>query len=159
HVELPRYPFQRKRYWFTSDERERADESAAAPLPMHQVQWMEQPLPAIGAPRQWLLVGDDGHTAGLVREYLARRGDDARGVNPEAPAFANELADAVGQRNERPLAVIDVAASDIHPVPGEWSRAVEQSCARVRAILRTVATAGGRPEGDARVWVVTRGAQ
>lgn len=108
-VDVPTYPFQRRRHWLpepSSDAHHTGQESASLSPLLHRVTWRETPLPAGQVLRSVCLVGgedgdgDGGMLQGLLTR-LARRGVPAHRATP-------------GRLDARPDASVLVLVADLH---------------------------------------------
>ena len=159
-VALPTYPFQRNRYWFA----ERAEGDAAALPPLWEVRWVAQPLAGTAASAtRWLVLGNDGSLGEALAARLRCGGEHAAVLYASrAGEIDAVLAPLLADRGSPPLHLVHLWSLD-EPVyqadaagPDEASdRALQLSAAALR-VIQAVLRAETR---NARLWLVTRGAQ
>ncbi len=165
-VVLPRYPWQRQRYW-AIPEASSAGKSAPGQDSgseamdgtrgeLYGLEWQpaarpaSAPAPASGT---WLLLCDRGGVGGQLATSIEAQGGACVKVDA-GDATALERVWRERFSASAPCAgVVYLGALDVTSVDGAGIR---ESCASVASVLRVLESA---PEPGGRLWVVTRGAQ
>ncbi len=177
-VELPAYPWQRKRYWVEAAPRASAIERETSdPLAswLYETRWEQRPLEAAAAsePGHWIIIGAGrGIAAELTRALEARGHSVTRAALAQEPAdaatrhvtplnvedYARLLAEAQG--SGRPFrGVVHATSLDCTPVTELTLESLQHDERAATMSAFCLAQALARLGGSARMWFLTRGAQ
>ncbi|RKH39334.1 non-ribosomal peptide synthase/polyketide synthase, partial [Corallococcus sicarius] len=173
-VPLPTYPWQRERCWVALPQGGAATPTEAPELSedwFYGTRWEPAaPAPAVQVAARWLLLGDTHGTGAALAERLRQQGQPVMLVEPgeggldaahaSDEALARVLDTALGQDARSPLRVVYLRALDgVLPESADLETvgaALALGCVPVVSVLRTLLS---RQPADARLWLVTRGAQ
>lgn len=147
-VELPSYPFQRKRHWFAPA----VIDSLVLREGAFEIVWEDAPLfTAASTPSRWLILTDRAGAG----EQLAQA---ARAAGHDVATLAHDNAVDLGRALQRftssstPFHIVHMWSLDIDE-SGAWD---EAQAAGVASALQVVQAAA---QGRGRAWIITRGAQ
>ncbi|MFL5358353.1 SDR family NAD(P)-dependent oxidoreductase [Archangium sp.] len=162
-VALPRYPWQRQRYWAlpevstsVASVRAEASPARAAKGELYGLEW--QPAARLApssspAPGTWLLLCDRG---GVGKQLAARI--EAQGLSC-VKVDANDTA-GLGRLWRERFSVASPCAGVVYlgglDVTGVDGAGIREACASVASVLRVV---DGSQEPGGRLWIITRSAQ
>ncbi|GAA1954835.1 type I polyketide synthase [Amycolatopsis minnesotensis] len=133
-VDLPVYPFQRRRYWLDPEPSVTAVSSGAESL-AYRLAWQPVPDASLGAPGKWLVWSAAGPDATACVAAMERAGHTARLVSDSA----------VHSWDEDVRGVLFLACAEVGPHPSD-------SLARLAKLVSELDAAAVR----APVWCVTR---
>lgn len=158
-VALPRYPFQRQRYWL--EDEARLERTHAVPAPtepwrdwLYELAWERRdarrgPAPA---PGPFLLLADRGGLAERLAALLRKRGEDVRVLPPGAGGLEAAPEERLGT-------VLHLRSLDTElPADGDGAP-LEAACRSLLGELPGLVRALARAAPPPRLVVVTRGAQ
>ncbi|HYO72994.1 MAG TPA: SDR family NAD(P)-dependent oxidoreductase [Archangium sp.] len=159
---LPRYPWQRQRYWAISSTPSMPEQDSATEAPegmrgdLYALGWQSAPRPASApapASGTWLLLCDRGGVGARLATSIEAQGGACVKVDAgDATALERVWRERFSASS--PCAgVVYLGALDVTSVEGPGIR---ESCASVASVLRVVE---GAPEPGGRLWVVTRSTQ
>ncbi len=180
----PAHPLISQRQWTRLLEREGFEEAAAFPdeseagLPDQAVITARGPRlgPERAAASEWLIFADQSGIAAKLVELIGARGepyilisagksfariDDRRfTINPENPDDFNDmLAAAYGRKCKAPRRVVYLWSLDVAPLEKTTAEKLEAdqlwSCGGILHLAQALT----KHDGDARLWLITRGAQ
>ncbi|HEX4420879.1 MAG TPA: SDR family NAD(P)-dependent oxidoreductase, partial [Kofleriaceae bacterium] len=160
-VDLPTYPWQRRRYWFESRARGSSSDDPIADW-FYRLDWPEQPRVAAPAPSRadgaWLVLGDHTGTGAAVSAALAARGATCAVVTRGGGASVRDqvsaaLASRADWRGVVYLWGLDVCGDDAASADEAEALALDAT-APLLGVCQALDAAGA----GALLWVVTRGA-
>ena len=185
-VELPTYPFDRKKYWVTAAKAERAKPAGLAKAGdlsrwFYEPYWQPSLVPRRGAevvmPRRWLILGEDGGLCARIGARLQEAGAEVLSVraasgfevidpsrytvSPSSAGDFAKLVDALRARDWAPDVVVHgwgVTGGDVSAASVGYDRALLDRC--FYSLLSLVqALSRGMPERQMRIEVVADMAQ
>ena len=166
HCRLPRYPFQRERFWIdppvVAVDAPAAEDHAGRAASTFEIDWRPVPLPAGAADRRgvWVVVEDAGGVGRAFRDALAARGVasvslNGLGARPQPERLRTAIEHVAAESGAPPAGVV----AFVDPDDG---RNLENTLAGLLALVRALdggaspklwfVTAGGRDAGQGGVW-------
>ncbi len=178
-VMLPRYPWQRRRYWLPSDSSVSVKSPRSSPFmaaassgsrgEAYQVEWQPSArvMPGVTPSRgTWLLLCDKGGVGERLAARLEAQGTSCvkvyAGTAPRPEELALSPTDGAAlERLWRDHFTADVPCGEVVylwglDVAGVEGPGIREACAGLAGLARALE---GAPDPGGRLWVVTRGAQ